>query len=97
MVIGRNYWQSAVNFAKVYAPNIDWFEFEFIFAAEVFPVNAADDCPENRRASGNCDGRAIGWFENFQNYLHEGDLSCVRSLDARMLGVGSAERGLVGF
>ena len=92
---GINYFQFAICLAEVNAPNKDGFEFEIIFAAEIFPVDATNDEPENGRISGDCDIRAVGGFGNFLNYCRKCNFSGVRSFDARVLGVDFAKTSLI--
>ena len=44
------------------------FEFEILFGAEIFPVDAANDEPEDGRVFGDCDIRVAGGFGNFLDH-----------------------------
>ena len=52
-VLGRNDIEFAVSFAKVDLPDVFWYKFEINFAAEIYPVNAANDSREDTRVFGD--------------------------------------------
>jgi len=52
-VFGRNNIQFATCFAEEYSPNEHGCEFEIIFAAEISPVDATNDVPEDGRVFGD--------------------------------------------
>ena len=52
-VLGRNDVEFAISFAKVDLPNVFGYEFEINFAAEISPVDAANDGREDTRVFGD--------------------------------------------
>ena len=84
-------------FAEEYSPNEYGCEFEILFAAEISPVDAMNDGPEDGRVFGDYDIRAIGGLGDFLDSRREGDLSSVGSPDAGVLGVAFVKTGLVRF